>query len=326
MKYLIIYFIFIILNSINLTYSQSQITEEKELEFLSEKFSTENKNNYFSHNKIFYNIISKTGFCISANSINFRLTQKECGFSENISWSIENKGSEFLFTNQIGIVIDNSQAKVINGNHVIGNYKKNDSNQKWIVESTKHGYSRLRLSNTQFCLDNGDSSKAGTNYVIWVCNVDNTNQWFYIRELLPKPYAFYNIVSKSGLCLSSINKLGKLNQLLCGNSADLIWRFDETEDGYIIQSKNGFVIDNSKYKLINGNDVIGYTRQTIPKQNQIWNIGSVNNGIYINLRLYNTPFCVDYGNSSRDGTNYVLWQCDLNNKNQWFYLKRITSV
>ena len=320
MKYLIIHFLFTVLYTINLTYSQT--TEEKELKFLSNKFTTENLNqNSFRGDQI-YNIISKTGFCIYENGINNRLTQQECGFSGHLSWrfykAIDN---QYYIMNRDGLFIDNYQDNIVNNNPVIGYIRKNSSNQLWKLEYVNNGlFVRLRLSNTQYCLDNGNSSKAGTNYVIWECNINNTNQWFNFQVILPKPDRFYNIVTGEGLCLS-INRFQKLTQISCGHSADLIWRFIKTENGYIIENQKNLVIDNSQSKLVNGNSVVGFIRNS--NQNQIWNIESNNNGFYFNIRLYNTPFCLDNVDFTRTGTYLLIWLCDSTKKSQSFDFRKI---
>lgn len=200
--YISIYLLFSILYLIKLTNSQiSQTTEKKELEFLSSKLNTETETENQIQNEIpntilkskpkkNYQIVSQNEFCLSSNGQGNNLVQTKCkNFKKKLIWEIKDK---FIFekVNIIyndDVIMENSDASLYNGNPVIGNSKRKglSNRQLWKIESVNNGQSvSIRLQGTQYCLDNNNSQKAGTNYVIWECNKNNINQWFQLREFI----------------------------------------------------------------------------------------------------------------------------------------------
>jgi hypothetical protein len=310
MKYF--YYFFTILYAINLTYSQT--SEENELRFLSNKY-------YLSPDYIIYNIITYNGNCVSGNGYGSSLTQQRCGFSDNLSWKFLNifaRDSFHIITSNL-FAMDNYNEKVVNGNPVIGYVRRKGKNQQWEKENVDNGiYFRLRLTDTQYCLDNGNSSKVGTSFIIWECDLNNRNQWFSRQELFPQSDKLYNIVTRQGFCISLISK--KIAVHRCGNSSDLLWKFEQRKNEFIIQDKDGNVMDNSEANLRDGNSIVNFGRDEKYEVIKNWNIIPVNNGFYFVLRVAETNFCLDNENSDRPGTHIIFRECNINNKNQWFFL------
>ena len=309
MKYL--YYLFTILYALNLTYSQT--TEENELRFLTNKRKP---------NLIIYNIITYNGNCVSGNTWGSSLTKQRCGFSQNLTWRFietwDFSGSYYI-QNSNDLVIDNDNEKQVNGNPVIGYSLKQMIHQLWHIESADDKtYFMLRLYRTKYCLDNGNSPKVGTSFIIWECDKNNKNQWFTRQKSYPQSDKFYNIVTNKGFCISL--KSGKLSTHRCGNSSDLLWKFNQNENEFKIQDKDGLAMDNSEANLADGNNIESFNRDIKPEINSNWNIETVNNGFYFRLRVVKTEFCLDNEKSDKLGTNIIFRLCNSNNKNQWFYL------
>lgn len=183
MKYIYVYYLIAILYSINLTYSQKTAGEEKELEFLSSKLTTNSHPIIRSAN---YLLITHLGLCVSANGNGKKITQENCGTGKgpnNLHWRAIHTYSEtkYYFHNY-DVCLDNFEEKKINGNPIVGYSVNDSSSQYWHVESANNGESiRLRFENSEFCLDNNNSNKEGTEMIIWECNINNSNQWFKLK-------------------------------------------------------------------------------------------------------------------------------------------------
>merc|ERR1712032_1653695 len=100
----------------------------------------------------------------------------------------------------------------------------------------------------------------------------NRNQWFRLaapRATRPAkrparlyPNGWWNIVGKTGLCVSARNNKGNLVQQACGNRSDLLWTAQPLKNGLIIINRTGRIMDNRGQGPRNGNPVIGWPRNT----------------------------------------------------------------
>jgi hypothetical protein len=142
----------------------------------------------------------------------------------------------------------------------------------------------------------------------------------------PKPYpdGFFNIIGKTGFCVSANNINGKLTQQNCGSSDHLSWKAENHPNGLVILCKNGMVFDNSGQVNKNGNPTLGFTRHNGP--NQLWVIESVQNENHVHFRNPQTNKCFDDTGDARVGNSYHIWECSNDNRNQWFRLNPVTSV
>ena len=140
------------------------------------------------------------------------------------------------------------------------------------------------------------------------------------RSTQPKLYpdGFFNIIGKTGLCVSANRINGALTQRNCGSSDDLLWKAENQLNGLVILCKNGMVFDNSGQQNINGNPTLGYSRNFGP--NQVWVIESVQNGNHVHFRNPQTNRCFDDTGVAGVGRTYHIWDCRNENRNQWFRL------
>jgi hypothetical protein len=311
----------------------------------------------------YFNIVGKTGLCISAKYEINRLTQQECGNDDHLLWKYQKQNDGYVILSKNGLVIDIYEGKNFKGSPVVSNTRNNGFNQIWVVESVKNGnHIHFRNPQTNRCLDDTGRAKKNNGYYIWSCRKTNKNQWFnavsfeptkpvvetkhtvvnkpvvaqvpvvaplpVIRVSLTKklfqPEGYFNIVGKTGLCVSAVpavNHNGRLTQRNCGNDDHLVWSAQKQNNGLVIQSKNGMVMDNISSQNRNGNLIIGSTRHN--GQNQIWVIESVQNANHYHFRNPQTNRCLDDTGLAKLGNIYHIWDCSNGNRNQWFRIQPV---
>ena len=143
------------------------------------------------------------------------------------------------------------------------------------------------------------------------------------KNNIPIPEGFFNIVGKTGLCVSAKNPNGRLVQQKCGDSDDLLWQTEKYSNGLIIKNKTGRVMDNRGQGRRDGNPTLGYSRNNTPAQ--VWVIESVHNGNHVHIRNLQRNKCFDDTGRNVVGQGYHIWSCSNGNKNQWFLLKAPTD-
>merc|ERR1712222_166063 len=82
------------------------------------------------------------------------------------------------------------------------------------------------------------------------------------------------------------------------------------------QNKSGRMMDNSGQGSDNGNKVLGYMKNNTPAQ--IWAIENTNDKNWIRIRNIQRNKCFDNSGTTRVGQYYHIWDCEGDNKNQWF--------
>ena len=125
-----------------------------------------------------------------------------------------------------------------------------------------------------------------------------------------------NILGPKGLCVSSGQVNGNLQQSNCANTPEMLWNVVPYKNGYLIQNKSGRMMDNSGQGKNNGNKVLGYTNNSSAAQ--IWAIESVNNGNHVHFKNLGANKCFDNTGTVRVGQYYHIWDCSNSNQNQWF--------
>merc|ERR1711957_533921 len=208
--------------------------------------SNENKNQWFllkspkQKEKLYpegyFNIIGKSGLCVSSREKNRNLQQEKCGELDTLLWTVEKNGDGLYLLNKTKRVMDNSGATVR------GYIKQKTTRQVWGIESVNNGkYVHIRNFAQNKCLDNKGKSGINNIYRVWACDNKTEDQWFLLKA--PKkfvslaPEGYFNIVGKSGLCVSSREKNRNLQQVNCGNVEDLLWTTEKLEDGLKITNK-----------------------------------------------------------------------------------------
>merc|ERR1712004_702267 len=132
------------------------------------------------------------------------------------------------------------------------------------------------------------------------------------------PNGWFNIVGKTGLCVSARNNNGRLVQERCSNNANVTWRADRFRNGYMVRARNGRVMDNAGQGNRNGNPVLGYRRNNTPAQ--IWAIYR-NHGHHVAFKNIQRNRCLDDTGRAHPGQGYHIWSCNNGNRNQWFLLR-----
>jgi hypothetical protein len=270
----------------------------------------------------FFNIIGKTGFCVSATEHYKPLTQQYCGPADHLQWKVENHKDGLVILSKNGLAMDNFENRNGNGNKTIGYQRNNTSAQVWLIESVNNGnHVHFRNPHTNRCFDDTGKAGVGRTYHIWDCSNINQNQWF--RLVYPKIYpdGFFNIIGKKGFCVSATEHYKPLTQQKCGTADHLKWKVENHKDGLVILSKNGLAMDNLNNTNGNGNQTIGYQRNNTSAQ--VWLIESVKNGNHVHFRNPYTNRCFDDTGVAVVGRTYHIWDCSNDNQNQWFSLNPV---
>merc|ERR1711957_569500 len=259
------------------------------------------------------NIVSHSGLCVASRLKNGALTQQKCTSRDNLLWKVEEYKNGFVIENKTKRVMYNS------GNGMLGYVRNNSWQSIWSIESVMHGkYITFRnIHRKTYCLDDYGKHVKNNKYRTFACSNENKNQWFLLQtpEQTQKlyPEGYFNIIGKSGLCVSSRLKNSNLQQEKCGELDTLLWTVEKNGDGLILINKTKRVMDNS------GATVRGYIKQKTTRQ--IWAIESVNNGKYVHIRNFKQNKCLD--NKGKSGINllYRVWACDNKTEDQWFLLE-----
>merc|ERR1712166_1066882 len=231
------------------------------------------------------NIVSHSGLCVASRLKNGDLTQQNCGDRDNLLWKVEEYKNGFVIENATKRVMYNS------GNNMLGYVRNNSWQSIWSIESVMHGkYITFRnIHRKTYCLDDYGKHVKNNKFRTFACSNENKNQWFLLQtpEQTQKlsPDGYFNIIGKSGLCVSSRLKNSNLQQEKCGYLDTLLWTVEKNGDGLILINKTKRVMDNS------GATVRGYIKQKTTRQ--IWAIESVKNGKYVHIRNFAKNKCLD---------------------------------
>merc|ERR1711957_629503 len=259
-----------------------------------------------------FNIVGHSGLCVAARLQNGSLTQQNCTSRDSLLWKAEEYKNGYVIQNKTERVMYNS------GNSMLGYTRNNAVGSIWSIESVMHGkYITFRIINRKtYCLDDTGKHKKNLLYRTFACSNENKNQWFLLET--PKktqrlyPEGYFNIIGKSGLCVSSRINNSNLQQEKCGELDTLLWTVKRNGDGLYIINKTSRAMDAS------GATVRGYAKSKTTRQ--IWAIESVNNGKYVHIRNFVQNKCLDDKGKSGINNLYRVWICDLKNQDQWFLL------
>lgn len=266
-------------------------------------------------------LIGPGGKCISAKNFKGELVQENCSNEDHVLWNIIYVNpDEVVIQNKSGKVIDNANFKNENGNKLCNWDNHSGKNQKWRIEFVGHG-NKVHFKNpdTRKCIDNTGNIRNGQYYHIWDCDNNNKNQMFELQ--LPAGHKWFNIVDKYGTCMSAKHN-GNLTKEKCGNDNGTLWAFIPYKIGYLMLSKTGRVMDNYDNKTNNGNKTISYKRHN--QDNQMWRIEATKNG-KIRIKNVQCNKCID-DTSQKTNNFYHIWDCDKNNKNQFFTIQNPPQV
>jgi hypothetical protein len=266
-----------------------------------------------------FNIVGKTGLCVSARNNNGKLTQQTCGTGDDLLWTTERNKNGLIIRNKTGRVMDNYYNKQHNGNPVIGYSINFTAAQIWVIESVKNGdHVHFRNLFTNRCFD--DTGKAGINhtYHIWDCSNGNKNQWFRLKKSNGiKIGRAFNIIHPNGKCISSYSSnVQRVYRNQCMNTRQQLWTFIPHNGAYVITNSLGFSIDNSSSTNKNGNSIIAYTQTK--NGNQQWVPIRVDDKYFL-LKNPQTGKCIEETLKQKNGFSlYKLWDCSITKKSQMF--------
>jgi hypothetical protein len=125
------------------------------------------------------------------------------------------------------------------------------------------------------------------------------------------PRGFVHIRGSAGLCVQTATKK-RVTQGPC-NGNDSLWRFVQLGKHYIIENRNGQVLDVYAFKENNGAHIYAWDRNN--KNNQRWQYIPLGNGRFL-LKSRSSNKCFDNTGVHRRGVGYHQWQCDKRNGNQ----------
>merc|ERR1711957_96141 len=284
--------------------------------------SNENKNQWFLletpkktqklYPEGYFNIIGKSGLCVSSRLKNSNLQQEKCGELDTLLWTVERNGDGLYLLNKTKRAMEGY------GSTVRGYIKQKTTKQIWAIESVNNGkYVHIRNLVQNKCLDNKGKSGINLLYRLWACDNKTEDQWFLLeapkkaKQLYPNGY--FNIIGKTGLCVAARNNNSNLVQVNCGNVEDLLWKVEKLEDGLKITNKTKRQMDAM------GARVYGYVKQNVNRQ--VWAIESVNNGKHVTFRNYIQNKCLDDKGKADNNKPYEMAKCDGKSKDQWFLLE-----
>merc|ERR1712160_109946 len=206
------------------------------------------------------NIVSHSGLCVASRLKNGALTQQNCTSRDNLLWKVEEYKNGFVIENKTKRVMYNS------GNSMLGYVRNNRWQSIWSIESVMHGkYITFRnIHRKTYCLDDYGKHVKNNKYRTFACSNENKNQWFLLQtpEQTQKlyPEGYFNIIGKSGLCVSSRLKNSNLQQEKCGELDTLLWTVERNGDGLYLLNKTKRAMEGY------GSTVRGYIKQKTTKQ------------------------------------------------------------
>jgi hypothetical protein len=137
------------------------------------------------------------------------------------------------------------------------------------------------------------------------------------------PEGWFNIVGKSGFCVSAaFASRGRLFQANCGQSDTLLWKAEKVKNGVVLLSKNNFALDNFENKKCSENPIISYQRNNTPAQ--VFAI-EPRDGAFFQLRNIHSNKCLDDTSAKGVGNLYVIMNCKKENANQMYELRAIQN-
>merc|ERR1712160_174663 len=176
------------------------------------------------------------------------------------------------------------------GNSMLGYVRNNRWQSIWSIESVGHEkYITFRnIYRKTYCLDDYGKHAINLKYRTFACSNENKNQWFLLQT--PKetqklyPEGYFNIIGKSGLCVSSREKNRNLQQEKCGELDTLlcrVWACDnKTEDQWFLLKAP----KKAKQLYPNGYfNIIGKTGLCVAARNNNSNLVQVNCGEFEDL-------------------------------------------
>jgi hypothetical protein len=287
--------------------------------------------------KGWFNIVAKSGLCISTRYIMQNLLQEECGDLDVLLWRAEKYKNGYFLINKDkqrgAMTIMQSQ-----GTNVIqSSYSKVDP-VTFAIESVGNGnYVHLRdiyrtpkvncLEDTGF----NQKMKPGINlmYKMRVCRNWNPHQWFEFKspKKSPKlyPNGWFHIVGANGSCMDANRNSPKYNlQKKCTDKkAPLLWKAERTSQGLRIINKNKFELFASQPEVVMNNE---REKQSLMNMSELWAVEPANDGYSVQIRHMKINKCL-----SNDGRvvrkvkaykndYYNLDKCDFNNKHRVFKL------
>merc|ERR1711957_1052809 len=256
-----------------------------------------------------FNIVGKTGLCVSARNNNSFLVQANCGEAAELLWKTDKTDKGLKIANKTKRQMDAMGASGY------GYVKQNTPRQIWTIETVNNGKHVTFRNKNKKCLEAVEAKNNG-HYKIVTCDAYSEDQWFSLEapKKLALPEGWFNIVGQSGLCVAARLQNGSLTQQNCTSRDSLLWKAEEYKNGYVIQNKTERVMYNS------GNSMLGYTRNNAVQS--IWSIESVMHGKYITFRnIYRKTYCLDDTGIHKKNLLYRTFACSNDNKNQWFLLE-----
>jgi hypothetical protein len=266
-------------------------------------------------------IKNRRGLCVRDIGGNGRklVEQARCRTDNSLQWRFVETNGRFKIQNKrsgrfLEIKTQNNQNE--NGVKFYSGPSSNGNEQ--LFEVTKIGRKIHLLKNvlSKKCFDNTGVVRIGNGYHQWDCNRKNRNQHFILKKIKVirrqrPPTGFVHIRGSAGLCVQTATKK-RVTQGPC-NGNDSLWRFVQLGKHYIIENRNGQVLDVYGFKENNGAHIYAWNRNN--KNNQRWQYIPLGKGRFL-LKSRSSNKCFDNTGIHRRYVGYHQWKCDKRNGNQ----------
>lgn len=260
-----------------------------------------------------YVMIKGNGNLCIKTARNQRISQAMCNGNKSVMWTFIKYRGRYIIQNRNGYVLDNYAFKRNNGGPIYAWKRNNKNNQRWSIINLGGGRFALRGNHSGKCLDNTGKARKGALYHQWTCNRRNKNQHFRIAmpmkfPKVPIPSGYIQIQGPKNLCIHAVFHK-PLKQGPCNSSKSALWRFNKKGNSYIIQNKEGQVMDVFRSKTGNRVPIWGWNRSNAA--NQKWNLilkKGTRKGYYL-MRNLNSGKCLETRGGARSGKGYQQNPC-----------------
>merc|ERR1711957_776342 len=135
------------------------------------------------------------------------------------------------------------------------------------------------------------------------------------------PRGYVMIKGRGNFCIKTARNK-RVIQSRCTKKNNVLWRFIKFAGRYIIQNKNGYVLDNYAFKKNNGGPI--YAKKRNNQNNQKWSIINLGGGKF-EIKGDHSGKCLDNTGKARAGVGYHQWDCNDGNKNQHFRIVKVVK-
>merc|ERR1712151_1028628 len=197
--------------------------------------------------------------------------------------------------------------------------------QIWLPVMAGHGKFILMNPYSSRCLSiYGKTTPGQQNLVTAECNKEDNKQLIDLRAAQKANFPdnkWFNLCSVRGICINAPNSnSGLLIQNYGSTYNKMMWMFIPYKGAYHIKNRDGLLITNLANRKGNGNAIYAYNKGTYAPS-QIWLPQMVNKTQFILFNPYSSKCISLQGKVESGKTNFKLYDCNRNDRNQLFELQ-----